>query len=92
MIGLVGAYLGNPNPSGAEAFRIHVDASTGSTTLTQNRPLNHLVDGTTLADHDDVLTLAAGAVRLTAVATDRDGDSASQTVAVGDKFSFKDHA
>ncbi|WP_212749538.1 DUF5801 repeats-in-toxin domain-containing protein [Acinetobacter sp. CIP 102129] len=89
VIGRVGSG-GNPAPLGAEAFRIHVDASTGSTTLTQNRPLNHLVDGPTPSNHNDALNMTANLIRLNATATDKDGDVVTQGTDVGNKFRFLD--
>ncbi|TDB02389.1 DUF5801 repeats-in-toxin domain-containing protein, partial [Halomonas marinisediminis] len=77
--------VGN-NASGTEAFRIAIDPTTGAATLTQSRALKH----PNQSDHDDLLGLTDGAVQLVATATDGDGDTASQSVNVGGKFSFKD--
>ncbi|HFO0133951.1 TPA: DUF5801 repeats-in-toxin domain-containing protein [Pseudomonas aeruginosa] len=71
--------------SGPAAFTISVDAN-GEVTLTQNRPLQHSDPN----NHDDVLTLPAGSLKLTGTVTDGDGDTDSASVDIGGRFSFRD--
>ncbi|WP_309043112.1 immunoglobulin-like domain-containing protein [Marinobacter sediminicola] len=68
------------------AFTIKVNASTGEITLEQTRPLLH---GDT-ATASDLVTIANGSISLTATVTDGDGDTAVDSVVIGDRFSFQD--
>ena len=67
------------------AFSVTVDAA-GVVTLDQVRALTH----PNAANADDAVSLAAGALVLTATATDRDGDTASAPLQIGGAFTFKD--
>lgn len=71
--------------SGPAAFTISVDGN-GNVTLTQTRPLHH----TNPNDHDDVIRLPDGSLKLTATVTDSDGDTDSASVDIGGRFSFRD--
>ena len=70
------------------AFTATINAN-GTLTVTQFVPLEHLVDGGPGAAHDDALTLS-GLINATITITDYDGDTDSETVAVGDRITFKD--
>lgn len=70
------------------AFTATINAN-GTLTVTQFVPLEHLVDGGPGAAHDDALTLS-GLINATITITDFDGDTDSETVAVGDRVTFKD--
>ncbi|MBK7163112.1 MAG: tandem-95 repeat protein [Sphingomonadales bacterium] len=70
------------------AFTATVNAN-GTLTVTQFVPLEHLVDGGPGAAHDDALTLS-GLINATITITDFDGDTDSETVAIGDRITFKD--
>jgi T1SS-143 domain-containing protein len=81
IVGKVGA------STGAKAFTISINATTGAVTLTQNRPIKH--PDTT--NPDDAVSLPADAIRVTATAKDRDGDTVkSADVGIGGRFTFKD--
>jgi hypothetical protein len=67
-------------------FTVTVNGS-GSVTLNQLRAVAHTPN--TTADQSTGLT-AANLVTLTATATDFDGDTAKQTINIGDKLIFKD--
>ena len=73
------------NAAGATAFVITV-AGNGEVTLDQQRALTH----PNAANADDAVSLAAGAIILTASATDKDGDSASAPLQIGNALTFKD--
>lgn len=70
------------------AFTATINAD-GTLTVTQYVPLEHLVDGDTAAAHDDALTLN-GLLNATITITDFDGDTDSETVAIGDRVTFRD--
>ena len=80
-----GQYNGGANT----AFTITINAD-GTITLEQATALEHLVDGSDpVVDHNDVLDLA-GKINATVTVTDGDGDSASETVAIGPALQFLD--
>ncbi|MEO6247257.1 MAG: DUF5801 repeats-in-toxin domain-containing protein, partial [Sphingomicrobium sp.] len=71
------------------AFIVHINAN-GTLTVTENVPLEHLVDGNTAAAYNDALTLS-GLITATVTATDGDGDTATSTpVAIGNLVTFLD--
>ena len=62
----------------------------GRLTVTQFVPLEHTTDGTFASGaHDDALTLA-GLINATITITDFDGDTDSETVAIGGNITFRD--
>ena len=67
------------------AFTAAVDAS-GDLTLTQLRALQH----SDTTSNDEPLAIAGGVIRLVAVATDGDGDSASANLDLGGLLVFRD--
>ncbi|HKX92808.1 MAG TPA: DUF5801 repeats-in-toxin domain-containing protein [Sphingomicrobium sp.] len=72
--------------TGAVAFTVSVDAS-GNVTLDQIRAVVH----PNPSNPDDSVTLAAdNLVSLTATVTDKDGDSASATLNIGQNLNFED--
>uniref|UniRef100_UPI00192A626A DUF5801 repeats-in-toxin domain-containing protein n=1 Tax=Legionella pneumophila TaxID=446 RepID=UPI00192A626A len=75
--------------TGEKVFNISVDGN-GNVTLDQERAVVH----DNPADPDEAATPvqlnAADLVKLTAVATDKDGDSASATADIGLSFNFED--
>ncbi len=73
------------NEDGKVVFTVSVDAS-GEVTLTQSRPVQH----GNASDHDDVVSLPAGSLSLTASATDGDNDTTSNSVDIGGRLSFRD--
>jgi VCBS repeat-containing protein len=81
---------GTAGPAGPVVFTLTVDPANGNVTLDQQRAVSHGVDGGPGTAHDDPASLVAGAISLTATATDRDGDSAAQTIAIGDRLVFED--
>ncbi|WP_372238857.1 DUF5801 repeats-in-toxin domain-containing protein, partial [Acinetobacter sp. Swhac1] len=89
VVGLVGAG-GFADPLGAEAFRISVNAGTGEVTLDQVLALTHPTGGT--GSPNELINLTTNAVTLTATVTDRDGDTASASISLGDKVGFRDDA
>lgn len=70
------------------AFIVTINAN-GSITLTQNVALEHLVDGSTPADHNDTLDLA-GKISATVTVTDGDADEASASIDIGGALTFFD--
>ncbi|MEW6576501.1 MAG: DUF5801 repeats-in-toxin domain-containing protein [Pseudomonadota bacterium] len=81
---------GRAGAAGPVVFTLTLNTSTGELTLDQQRAVSHNVDGGPGAAHDDPISLAAGAISLTATATDRDGDSAGATVQIGGNIVFED--
>jgi hypothetical protein len=70
------------------AFSLDIDSS-GKVTVTQDVPLEHLVDGSTAAAYNDALHLD-GLVNATITVTDADGDTASGSAAIGGNITFLD--
>jgi len=70
------------------AFTIVLNGN-GTVTVTQNVALEHNVDGSSAAAHDDSLNLS-GKVNAIVTITDRDGDSATGTAPIGAGIVFKD--
>jgi hypothetical protein len=83
--GKAGTSLANAE-TGPTVFVITVNAATGDVTLDQQRAVVH----PNASDPDDAVTLPDGAITMTATAKDGDGDTASRTESVGDRFTFKD--
>ncbi|WMR34296.1 DUF5801 repeats-in-toxin domain-containing protein, partial [Metapseudomonas otitidis] len=75
-------------PSGAIAFTVSVD-STGKVTLDQRIALQHSPDS---GPDQEVSLGSADLVKLVATITDKDGDSSSATLNLGNAISFKDDA
>ncbi|MCP1620900.1 putative secreted protein (type I secretion substrate) [Pseudomonas sp. SLBN-26] len=75
-------------PSGAIAFTVSVD-STGKVTLDQRIALQHSPDS---GPDQEVSLGSADLVKLLATITDKDGDSSSASLNLGDAISFKDDA
>jgi VCBS repeat-containing protein len=72
--------------TGPTVFTVSVDAN-GNVTLDQDRAVVH----PDTSNPNDAVTLASGdLVTLTATATDHDGDTASQTLNLGDQLAFLD--
>ncbi|MFC7535885.1 beta strand repeat-containing protein [Sphingomonas sp. GCM10030256] len=76
------------NAGAQTAFTLHINAD-GTLTYTQNVALEHNQDGGQPADHDDVLSLA-GLVSASITIKDFDGDTATATVAIGDRVQILD--
>ncbi|HEY6661952.1 MAG TPA: DUF5801 repeats-in-toxin domain-containing protein [Sphingomicrobium sp.] len=74
------------NAAGALAFTVSVDAS-GNVTLDQIRAVVH---PNTLNPDDSVTLSADNLISLTATVTDRDGDSQSATLNIGQNLNFED--
>ena len=70
------------------AFTVEMNDD-GTITVTQNVPLEHLVDGSSAAAHDDALDLS-GLVNATVTVTDADDDSVTGEAAIGDNIVFED--
>jgi hypothetical protein len=70
------------------AFSVDI-GSDGKLTVTQDVPLEHLVDGSTAADYNDALDLA-GHIDATVTVTDADGDTATGSAAIGGNITFLD--
>ncbi|MBZ9811327.1 DUF5801 repeats-in-toxin domain-containing protein, partial [Mesorhizobium sp. ESP-6-2] len=70
------------------AFTIVINGN-GTLTVTQYAPLEHAVDGSSAAAHDDVLTLS-GKVTASVTVTDFDGDSAFGGAQIGGAIQFHD--
>src|SRR5205814_229140 len=87
VLSVVGGQLqGRTATSNDLVFTVDVDA-TGKVTLDQKRSVKH-PDAT---NPDDSVTLAlASLVKLTATATDGDGDQKSATLEIGQQLQFKD--
>ncbi|MBB4642143.1 DUF5801 repeats-in-toxin domain-containing protein [Rhizorhapis suberifaciens] len=94
VFGSTAATLGDVDPANT-IFTLGVDSGTGVVTLTQFAEIDHLPNGDTAAPYDDQFaTLASGLVQLVGIATitDKDGDTASETVALdlGGNVQFAD--
>jgi hypothetical protein len=70
------------------AFSIDI-GSDGKLTVTQDVPLEHLVDGSSASAYNDALDLT-GLVNATITVTDADGDTASGSAAIGGNITFLD--
>lgn len=90
---VVGRYEigGNNDPDGSAdepaAFAIHINPTTGIVTVVQYVSLKHPLGG---ANHDDAVSIANGALRITVTVTDADGDSDTVQFNVGSKIVFED--
>lgn len=73
-----------------EVFRISVDALTGEVTLDQSRAVVHDDPEDHEEDTSPAMLASADLIKLTATATDDDGDTADHTVDIGDTFNFED--
>ena len=69
------------------AFSIVINGD-GTLTVTQNVALEHLIDGSTAAAHDNVSL--AGLITATVTITDADGDTASGGAQIGAAITFDD--
>ncbi|WP_155756710.1 DUF5801 repeats-in-toxin domain-containing protein [Acinetobacter sp. CIP A162] len=87
VVGRVGSG-GVADTGGAVAFNIHVNATSGAVTLDQVRALEH----PNSAQPNELINLTTNAVTLTATVTDKDGDSATASISLGDKVGFRDDA
>ena len=81
-----GSVSGVTATGGDVVFNITIDGSSGDVSLTQLRAISH-PDG---SDANDVATMAANTLNITATVTDNDGDSASDTLDIGAVFNFAD--
>jgi len=87
VVGRVGSG-GVANSSGAIAFNITVDSSTGAVTLDQVRALQH----PDASNPNELINLTNDTVILTATATDKDGDQNSASLNIGNRIGFLDDA
>lgn len=87
VVGRVGSSTTTADPSGAIAFRISVDSTTGDVTLDQ---LSAIVHGDPNAVDESAAMTDASLVTLTATIQDSDGDTAPATANIGTSFSFLD--
>ena len=71
---------------GQTVLTISIDDATGEITLNQQRALKH-ADAN---NPDDAVTIAENAISIVAAATDGDADTVTSSIAIGDRFSFKD--
>jgi hypothetical protein len=88
VVGRVGAN-GAANDTGAVAFRVSVDNSSGNegkVTLDQVLSLKHPTTGS----HDEKISLTANTISLKAVLTDGDDDTDTETLDLSGAISFKD--
>ncbi|MBT0888442.1 MULTISPECIES: DUF5801 repeats-in-toxin domain-containing protein [Acinetobacter] len=86
VVGRVGN-VSSANSAGAEAFRIALSGD--DVTLTQSRSIRHANP----ADPDELATpatIANAAIRLQGVIADKDGDTATHSINIGDRFKFLD--
>src|SRR5690606_34294511 len=70
------------------AFTVVINGD-GTLTVTQHVALEHLVDGSSAAAHDDPLTLE-GLITATVTITDADGDTASGSAEIGGAVTFRE--
>ncbi|MDN3557048.1 DUF5801 repeats-in-toxin domain-containing protein, partial [Halomonas maura] len=84
-LALDGGDVVGSNDDGDEVLRIGVDGD-GNVTLDQSRAVVHPDD----SDPDDLITLAADKVGLTAMATDGDDDSAELTIDLSPSLGLRD--
>ena len=76
---------GRTTTSGDLVFTITIDKGNGTVTLDQLRAIMHPT-----SDPNEALTINNDAVTITATITDKDGDTDSETLNIGNAFSFKD--
>ncbi|HEX8030167.1 MAG TPA: DUF5801 repeats-in-toxin domain-containing protein, partial [Vicinamibacterales bacterium] len=69
-------------------FTLSVNTATGDVTLTQDRAVHE--NTASSPDTGEGISLTGGLVTLTATVTDKDGDSASQSLDLGSKATFHD--
>ena len=77
-------------PSGAAAFAVAVDTSTGAVSLVQYLSIKHPTGG--LSSPDETVSIVNGAITATVTATDADGDTKTATTSIGSLISFQDDA
>lgn len=70
---------------GKAAFAIAIDPASGHVSLVQYLSLQHVA-----GNPDDVISLAVGSLTATVTITDGDGDSASRTLDISGRISFRD--
>ena len=80
-----GVVEGRTETGGELVFTVSVDGD-GNVTLDQSRAVEHPDSD----DHDDPISLADELVTLTATATDGDGDTAENTIDIGENLTFRD--
>ncbi|WP_252271335.1 retention module-containing protein [Pseudomonas subflava] len=83
-----GNVVGKVGAGGPVAFTLSVNSGNGQVTLDQQRAILH----TPNSGADQETSLAANLVRLTATITDKDGDTSSATLNLGNAISFRDDA
>ncbi|MER8373268.1 DUF5801 repeats-in-toxin domain-containing protein, partial [Mesorhizobium sp. M1406] len=84
-----GYVTGHSGDAAFLVFTLSVNTATGAVTLTQDRAVHeNTVDNPT--DSSEGISLTSGLVTLTATVTDKDLDTASQSVDVGGKATFHD--
>ncbi|HAT8643147.1 TPA: flagellar hook-length control protein FliK, partial [Legionella pneumophila subsp. pneumophila] len=68
--------------AGTLAFEVTINSGTGEVTVTQFATLEHTIDGSSAAAHDDALSLGGAAgIRVVQTVTDADGDTDAATSA-----------
>ncbi|WP_208109926.1 DUF5801 repeats-in-toxin domain-containing protein [Dongia mobilis] len=92
----VNAYVGSYDPESSSnvlAFLVRVDGATGELTVSQFLPLAHDTDGSSAADHDDILDLVVardGGIYVSATVSDYDGDKTTVEAPAPLGISFED--
>ena len=82
---ITGTYV---NGGTQTAFTVKINGD-GTLTVTQFEPLEHTIDGSSAAAHDDALTLS-GKIAASVTITDFDGDSVGGLAQIGGSIIFKD--
>jgi len=71
---------------GQTVLTISINDATGEITLDQQRAVKHADTN----NPDDAVTIVENAINIVAAATDGDADTVTSSIAIGDRFSFKD--
>ncbi|PWK76757.1 DUF5801 repeats-in-toxin domain-containing protein [Aminobacter sp. AP02] len=85
VLSMNGTTVEGKTTGGVLVFTVKVDAN-GDVTLDQIRAVKHA----DVNNHDESVSIAQSLIKLTATITDKDGDSNSATLNIGDNLVFKD--
>ncbi|WP_152033244.1 DUF5801 repeats-in-toxin domain-containing protein [Bradyrhizobium sp. DOA9] len=73
--------------TGAAAFAVAINSSTGVVSVAQYASLKHPTGG---ASHDEAISITDGALLAVVTVTDGDGDKATSSTGIGDAVQFQD--
>ncbi|WP_244488718.1 DUF5801 repeats-in-toxin domain-containing protein, partial [Bosea sp. Leaf344] len=88
-VSVVWGIVGGDLTTGTKAFALYLDTD-GTLWVAQFRAIAHDADGNTAAAYDDIASITAGLVYVTATVTDGDGDKAFAVSPAGLQINFQD--